>query len=219
MPESEKSNEGQPAPELTLDDVYNQYVQQQPTSPETTQVTQPLADQQLPELPDPNQDFDAFRAALSQRDQVLAQKLEAAEARARAVEERTQVAEANQDIDAAITKLAEGIDLPNKKLLKYYLADKYDNNAKFKDIWNSRHQNPVALEKALTALRNDVREHFSVKADPQLVENQMAMDKALQSSGTEQPEQKSVSERLMGLSAAEFAHATDLIKQGMDPFK
>lgn len=77
------------------------------------------------------------------------------------------------DIKRAVSSIAEksGLD-PKFAEVAFQLRAKED--ARLLQIWNNRGNNPKALEKAIDAVATEFKSQYSVKQDPQLVENQRA---------------------------------------------
>lgn len=87
------------------------------------------------------------------------------------------------DIKRAVGSIAEksGLD-PKFAEVAFQLRAKED--PRLLQIWNNRGKNPKALEKAIDAVATEFKQTYTVRQDPQLVENQRAVKASQQQSAT-----------------------------------
>ena len=87
---------------------------------------------------------------------------------------------------------------------------------RFLTIWENRQRNPQAYEAALKAVAGKLGKTYSLRADPQIAENQRALRDATSTKATTAPEQ-TTDEKLGKLQGADFRRAMDDIKNGRSP--
>ncbi len=184
-----------PAPEAppkqTLEDLYDQYdVPVQPSVGETP-AAEPTAEPAVPATDD--------NAAILSK---LA-KLEAENAANRAEAlRRTEDADLNRAVDF----LEREAELKDKKpILKGFLIAKASEDQRLRALWNSRAEKPKAWRQALEILADEARQIFAV-ANPQLEENQRAMDESQRAQSTSAPPAEKPEDKVMGMKDPEFDH-------------
>lgn len=106
----------------------------------------------------------------------------------------------DQDVKQAVAKLDVDVDEDFKEV---YLEREYRVNPDFKKIWDSRYQNPKALDAALKIIGNQMSKKTSMKTDHQLVENQQAAKKSQRTMASAPPED-SMEDKLMNMGDHEF---------------
>src|SRR6267378_3857996 len=193
-----------PAPQTSpLDKVYSDFkieadaAEFKPQQPQTPQ--QPQAPQvKVPDPFDPN--FGAYQAqlasGLSVLNQALAQtKGELTNMQRQLAQERTEA-----DIKQAVVTIVEKSGL-DADIAEVALQAKARQDPRFLKIWNSRTQNPEALKAALNAVATEFQSKYTVKQDPQLVENQRAIQASRNAMATTQ--KQSDQDKWAGLSPAE----------------
>jgi hypothetical protein len=175
----------------SLDDVYNQYgVTGDQRQPEQS------AEQQT--ATSPTLDIAGQMAALVNEVQNL--RAESDSIRQEAV--RTQE---KADLKDVLDKLGGKLEGVKSKHVKYALAERYEEDPKFKELWDNRSDNPDAFNAALDALTPILQEDLAVRADPKIAEDQQAFDNAL--SAADQTRSEAADDethRLMKLSPGEF---------------
>lgn len=152
------------------------------------QSTQPQStpDTPLPDVPDIS-DGDAFKqwaANQAQQTAALRKQLESTASELHAERQRVARDADEREIQTLVSKVADKLDGANSKFVKYALADKYNEDANFRAIFDARHSKPAALEKAIDAIVPEIRKELGVMADPQLAENQRAMSEAASGKST-----------------------------------
>ena len=139
-----------------------------------------------PKVPDPfDPNFAAYQAQLAQGVTALSQATNQAVQKLTALERQIQHREVEADIKQAATALAEKSGL-KPKIAEVAMEARAREDARFAAIWRNRKQNPKALAAAIDALSGELKEEYSVKQDPQLLENQRAVKASQQQSATTQ---------------------------------
>lgn len=186
---AQPSSEPAAAPEApTLDSVYQEFnVEEQAASfqPQSQPpVAQPAAPAfKVPDAFDPN--FQAYQAQIANGLTALNQRTSEALSKLNAIEQRAAQQQTEADIKTAVGKIAEksGLD-PKFAEVAFQLKAKED--PRLLQIWNNRGKNPKALEKALEAVSSEFKQTYTVRQDPQLVENQRAVAASRNSMATTQ---------------------------------
>lgn len=179
----ENSNETVEAVETTvapsLDDIASEFKVEEQIN---NFVAKPQPQQEVREMhtPDPIADPEGFTRYARQQSDVLRTVNDTVQNLTQKVSEyERQISQ--QKLDAEVDKAVSRI---NKKLnveplvAEIYLEKEYRTNPSFKKIWDHRHQNNKAFEKALDILADKGVPKFSIKQDPQLTENQLAARKS-----------------------------------------
>lgn len=171
-----------------LDKVYKDFnieadaAEFKPQAPQQPQPQAPVA----PKAPDPfSPDFPAYQqhlaTGLTALNQALAQtKGELTSMQRQLVQERTEA-----DIKQAVGKIVEKSGL-DPDIAEVALQAKARQDPRFLKIWNNRTQNPTAYQAALEAVATEFQSKFTVKQDPQLVENQRAVQASRNAMATTQ---------------------------------
>lgn len=187
---NEQVSQAQPesTPEATLDDVYKEYgVEQQTQQFQAATAPLPYLPQapEAPIIPDPVTDVDAFRQWQTQQfhqNNSLQQTLQELNGRFAQVSQ----AEARRQVE---TDVSRAVEMVNKRLgadpqmVEVALDLEARRDPRFQKLWEGRQQNPQAWEKALDAWGRKMDGKFSVRADPQLAENQRAARASQQALG------------------------------------
>lgn len=186
----------------SLDEIYAKYNQTPPAAPQPQQPYVPQYAAQNQTVTDDS--VEPTAAELKRELETLKRSLD--EERGLNAKERQQIATETQqrDLNDAIDKLAEKVDVPNKKLIKYALADVWENNPAFQKIWEARRDNPKMFAEALARLVPTVQSALEVKSDSDLLQKQMAMDHATKGIESEPMEPKTEGERLASMNDGQF---------------
>ena len=177
-----KDQASETPPESTLEDVYKEFnVEQQAqqfqaaTAPKPpTQGYQPP---QEPVVPDPVTEAEAFRRW--QMDQY--HQTHQAHQNLSALQEQLQHFSQAEMVRQVQTDIGRAVELVNKRLnadpemVAVALDLESRRDPRFFKLWEGRYQNPQAWDKALDAWSRKMDGKFSVRADPQLAENQRAV--------------------------------------------
>jgi len=161
----------------TIESIAAEYnlVQESPTPQPVLQSTEVEAGPR----PDPVTDPDGFGRWLDQQTQqnaVMRKSLNQTLGELNAQKAREASAREEQELNALVDTVHKGLDEGvSKNHVKYALADRYNSNKAFKAILDNRNASPEAVTKAINAILPELRREFSIKADPQIAENQRAM--------------------------------------------
>ena len=195
-----------PEPTVSLEEIYQKY-NPQPAAPQAP--PQPQYNQPYYPAPEQTATADPIEPTAAELKAQLDQlKRDLGQEREMNAKERDRIALETQqrDIDDAIERLSQDIDVPNKKYVKYALADFWENNPTFQKIWEQRRQHPKMFADALRAAKPVIEGALSIKSDPDLVQKQMAMDQATKSIGSEPVTPKTEGERFAQMNDAEFQY-------------
>lgn len=130
---------------------------------------------------DPN--FPAHMQAVSQAAAQAQSALSNLQGQHTALQRQLHAQRVEADLKQAASSLAEkaGIDPDVAEVL---LESRARKDPKFLSIWNNRSKNPKAFSAAVEALSGETKEKFTVRQDPQLVENQRAVRASQQQMAT-----------------------------------
>lgn len=126
-------------------------------------------------VPDPfDPGFPAYQAQLATGVTSLNQALQATRTELGTLRQELHSERTEADIKRAVGTIAEksGLD-PKFAEVAFQLRAKED--PRLLQVWNNRAKNPAAFNKALEAVASEFKQTYTVKQDPQLVENQRAM--------------------------------------------
>jgi hypothetical protein len=204
-----------------LDRVYEQFnvdAEAQSFQPQQAQVQQPQQTAPaMPAIPDPVLDPNNFRAWQAAQSQDTQRRLANAENFQRQLLLQEIQRRDAEEVKTLVNDLNKTVGLPEgkEKLIEYALADRINQDQRFKKVYADRHQKPAAWKAAAKAVGDELREFFSVRADPQLAENQKALKQAQQTSATtKQTSSNPLEERLAGKNGAEFEREWNKMVRG-----
>lgn len=207
----------------TLESVYAEFNiegEQKPPAkseaPASAPATTPAAP---PKLPDPVSDPDGFSAWQVQQLQsqnALQKQVQDAMHTIRSQEEMAQAAANERELSAIVDQVHKQLDGVPHKIVKYALADRYDTDARFRAIIDGRKANPAALNKALAAVAPEIARDLNVRADPQIAENQRALNEATASMTSRAPDAdaRAAQAKMLEMSGGEFDHSWNRILRG-----
>lgn len=194
MSEAQETTETPETTELTMDQILSE--PNVPTNPEPTTETVTQPTQQTV-------DVSGLVEKLNKVDEII---------------EHFQTESVTKDINSAVSKISELSGVNNEKQCKFMLQEMYDSDPSFKKIFDSRSQNPAALNQALDLVAKEAAKEFGNIVDPNLAETQSALlDANLRSTtgGGETPDPfKEQEKSLMDLSDDDFNKAMGKILQG-----
>ncbi len=171
----------------TLEDVYKEYGIEEQAQEFRQQTTQAAPEKQEPvKVPDPITDTDAFnsyQANIAREQASLRQALQHVAGEISRTQKADLAKRTEADIQDAVAKVNKDLGL-EPEFVEVAIGAKAHKDPKFQSIWNNRHKNPKALDAALTALSGEFKGKYTVKQDPQLVENQRAAKHSQQSMAT-----------------------------------
>ena len=122
------------------------------------------------------------------------------------------------DLRKAVSKVNEHLGdskLPDD-FVEVALGVEAKRDNRFFALWNNRAKNPKAFEEGMKAFAGKLGKNYSLRADPQIAENQRALREATSTKATTAPE-PSMDEKLGKLSPADFRRAMDDIRNGRSP--
>lgn len=138
---------------------------------------------QQPYVPDPITDQEGYKRWVLSQHQVTQQFDGALREISREITEFKRAKEQERieaDISSAVTKVNEKLKV-DPMYAELALDREYRTNPTFKFIWDNRHRNPQALDKAIGVLSTKFAGVFQVRQDPQLTENVRAAQSSQQS--------------------------------------
>ena len=207
----------------TLDDLYGDFQAPQQTPPvQSTQQQQEPQPQQvvqpsITKTPDPVTEPEAF----AQSQTFLSQELSALRSQFTEVtqqlsQERDNVASKTEERDfhnlADEIAKSSGLDTD---IAEAGLLHKFVKDSTFKHIWNNRNTNPQAMKKVKTILTNEMKTKYAMKTDPQIAENQRALEEANKGASSSTKSDESIEDRVAKMDNREFANfEREMINKG-----
>lgn len=183
--------------EPTLDDVYREAGLSEPTQPtqaqpaptqaQPTQPSEPAA----PRLPDP-QDPEGMRQYMASRDQGQTELTKAVKVMAGHLtlqSQREAQAKLETDIKSAVETVNDIVQHPKPKVIEAMIDAEARSDYRFKALWENRHKNPAAFNKALGVIAKRFQEDLSVKVDPKLTDAQRQRKLAQSAMATTAPDE------------------------------
>jgi len=137
-----------------------------------------------PRVPDPfDPSFQEYQRSVSANMAALMKAM--GETRANLTAMQTQMVKdrTEADIRTAVSQISKKAGI-EPSIAEVALEAQARQDPRLLAIWNNRHKNPKALDAALNALSEDFKQKFSVRQDPQLVENQRAVSASRQTMAT-----------------------------------
>ena len=192
----------------TLESLYNQYQIPEQQAPMPTQQepvqSAPVQHQSEPQEPISE---DNLNAALLREVQQIRQ--ERANERA-AIESK----QADDDFNAAVTAIGKEAGLEGKdKLIKGYMLGEALSDNRLRLLFDKRHTNPQQWGQAQKVIAKQIAKEFSAP-NPQLVENQAAMEKSQKAFSSEPPQRASAEEEVLKLGENDFQRLWRGLTQG-----
>ena len=167
------------ASEPTLDDVISEF-NIEPTVQAPTPV-EPTEPQFQPQTEIDPYDADSIQNFVNNGLSQQQQTMEQLQSRLDAMQQKETNAQTDADIKQAVGVLTTNVEGLNPDMAEAFLEMKARKDSNFNTIWNNRHSNPQAFEKAMGVVSNQAKDMFSLKQNDQLVENQRAMQQSIQS--------------------------------------
>lgn len=177
----EPSNEPETVP--TLDDVISEYnVQSDPATMERAPIEPQIPQQQFsPVDPLDADQWNSYQQQQSQQTIALQGQLQDVSAQLDQFRQERVQNQTEADIQSAVKAVSGQVEDSDPLMVELFLEKRARENDGFRKIWDNRATNPKALNAALGAISNELKGKFSVKADPQLAENQRAIQQSQQS--------------------------------------
>jgi hypothetical protein len=190
------------APAPTLDSVISEFAVDKPATPaaepsqpvETTKLNSfdPLDESSVSQFTDStNQVVNTLQGQIQSLSDKLTQR-----------EQVDVEAKFKADLKGAVDTVSQSIEGADPLMVELYLEKVAIEKPGFQQIWHNRDNNPKALEKALSAVANELNGKMDFKADPQIAENHRAATQSNQSSNSTSAPQynNSLEERLANAS-------------------
>src|SRR5256885_2253157 len=169
--------------------------------PQPQQPQQPAPQAPQVKVPDPfDPNFGAYQAQLASGLSVLNQALTQTKSELTQMQRQLAHERTEADIKSAVGTIVEKSGL-DPDIAEVALQAKARQDPRFLKIWNSRTQNPEALKAALQAVATEFQSKYTVKQDPQLVENQRAVQASRNQMATTQ--KQSDQDQWAGMTPAE----------------
>lgn len=147
--------------------------------PQGPQAPAPQAAPQQPQapafkVPDPfDPGFNDYQARVAHTVSSLTQALSETQGRISAFERNLQTRQTEADIQQAVGVITEKAGI-EPDIAEVALEAKARKDPRFLKVWNDRTKNPKAFQAALAAVASEFQQKYTVRQDPQLVENQRA---------------------------------------------
>lgn len=177
----------------TLDDVYRDFNITVTAPAATTETKSPVKETVAPPAPDLPDFYDpekikAWAASHAGQTSALQAQVQQLTGVISSTQMESRKAAVDKDISQAVETVNQSVKLPDaqKKLIEYALEDKARTDPRFKQIWDGRGQNPIAWNRALSAVSREIADTFSVRVDPQLAANRRALRESQAASATTQ---------------------------------
>lgn len=196
----------------SIESIYNDAKNTFQTQSPTTQTSQ----QQFTPTPDPVSEPENFQTVLDQNTAALSKQLSDVTNQLSEIKTTELVKEAKEAVSQAVesvNKVVEG----DPDIVEGVLTARYNKDEKFKAIWDNRSNNPAALEKALNVIASEYKEKMSIKQDPQLTENQRAINESNKNLGGQASQSDDLSSKLLKANDLSFDQAVRQIKRGVTP--
>lgn len=178
------SPQEQPSP---LEKVYTDFkIEDQAASFQPQQQAQPVQQQApvVPKAPDPfDPNFQQYVGGLAQSTALLNSSLHQTQAQLTAMQQQIARERVEADISKAVGKITEKAGI-EPEIAEVALEAKARQDQRFRSVWENRHKNPKAFEAAINAVAMEFQQKFTVRQDPQLVENQRAVKASQQQMAT-----------------------------------
>lgn len=193
------------APQAPLEKVYTDFnieAEAATFQPQSQPPAQPAAPApSAPKVPDPfDPNFAAYQAQIAGGVSALHQSLQATQSQLTQLQQQLNRERTEADIKRAVSALTDGTGL-KPTIAEVAMEAKAREDARFRAIWNNRSKNPAAFNAALKAFKQELQEEYTVRQDPQLVENQRAVKASQQQMATTQ--KPSQNDEWAGMTAAE----------------
>lgn len=194
------------AAEPTLDDVISEFqstARPEPTVHQQSPSPAPQYQAPTPQRFDPldESSVNNWVTQQSQAHSALDQQVRQLSTQLSDYQQREVQKQVEADISAAVKVLTNEVDV-KPRVAEAYLEAMAREKPGFKAIWDNRGNNPTAYQKALKAISADMKQDFSARTDPKLVDDLRAAKHSQQAMAT--TKQTSANDAWEGLSEAEF---------------
>lgn len=179
---TEEVQEVQETAEPSLEELASQFTPPEPQQRETVQ-TEPAF------VPNPEEDPEGFARHQAEQTALILKQNQEIQSRIQADDEAKALAQQKADIQAAVDAISEGVEGAQPEMIEGLLHVKYDRDANFQKIWDNRHQNPQAFNKAMGVIAQEYRQKAAIKVDSQVAENERALNQSISNqSSARQPD-------------------------------
>lgn len=196
--ENEQSQE--PAESVSLEDLAKQFETKQ-------EPAQPAVQEPLPTF---DSEDDAIKHLAKTTAETRAQLKKLVDDQTRR-EQESFVAAEMKALDDAIKTIGKEVEGLDPMFIEGALHTAYNRDKNFQKIFDNRDQNPAAYQKALGVITGQIKAKSAMRHDPQLAENQRALEQLQKSSrsGAQTDDDPTA-----GLSASEFDAYWERLKAG-----
>lgn len=147
----------------------------QPQSPAPAQPAAPAPTPAPFKAPDPfSPEFAAYQAQLASGVSSLHQSLQQTQNKLTQLDQQLNRRQVEADIKQAVGVIADKAGI-EADIAEVALEAKARSDPRFLQVWNNRSKNPKAFQAALQAVSTEFAQKYTVRQDPQLVENQRAV--------------------------------------------
>jgi hypothetical protein len=147
----------------------------QPQSPAPAQPAAPAPAPAPFKAPDPfSPEFATYQAQLASGVSSLHQSLQQTRQQLTQLDQQLNKRQVEADIKQAVGVIAEKAGI-EADIAEVALEAKARSDPRFLQVWNNRSKNPKAFQAALQAVSTEFAQKYTVRQDPQLVENQRAV--------------------------------------------
>jgi cytochrome c556 len=152
-------------------------------------------------------DFSAFVQKLN----TLTEKVEATSQKTAELANSQQADVLNKEIAGAVERINESVG-GDADMAELFLEKQYRDNPDLKKVWDARHTNPEALDKALGILGQEWAAKNANVIDPTVAENQRALKESQKGGATVQVD--SLHQELDKMESGEFMNYAHKLAQG-----
>ncbi len=180
----ENTTEQTPDVVQSLDDVIEEFQPQQFAEPAPQQYQEQAAPQ--PQVPQTTLDpfdqaqMDSFSQNTANQFGQMSNQMAEMQARLNQADALNANAAIDKDVKNAVDIVNKIAGHKDSSWIEFQINKKADENVGFRAIWENRAANPQAYQKALTAIGNELKSGTDSQSDPQLVENQRAVEQSQQ---------------------------------------
>lgn len=188
QPEQKPVAEAIPEPKPSLESLYEEYNVGKDTG-------QPTAAEPIAEQTPVTNDVAAIHQEVAEL-----RRERAADKAARAQRE------VEADLKKAVATLGKEAEIKGKEpILRGFLIAKAEEDPRLRALFDARNTNPKAWKSALKILADEVRDEFQV-ANPQIEENQRAMDESQRTQTNIAPGQPDREQKVLSMNPADFSN-------------
>lgn len=167
-----------------------------------------------PKIPAQQQPQAAQPSAPAGNDNAILSEVQALKAEIEAEKTARNRDKEDKDFQSAVAKLAKSAGLTGKDTtLKGFLLGKAHEDERLRSLWENRSIAPKTWESALELLAEEAKSQFVV-TDPQLEENQRAMEDSQRSKSATAPPASTQEQDVMQMSDGEFEYAWQSLIRG-----